>query len=43
MVPAILGHIWLGIDELVVFSYEGDRTWVTGKGYELELSQLPEW
>ena len=36
-------HIRLSRDELVVFSYEDGRVWVTGRGYEEELSRLREW
>jgi hypothetical protein len=39
----VSAHIRLGADELVVISYEDGRVWVTGKGYEVELTQLPEW
>jgi hypothetical protein len=36
-------QIRLSAEELVVFSYENGRVWVTGRGYEEELSQLREW
>jgi hypothetical protein len=39
----VSAHIQLTAHELVVFSYEDGRLWVTGRGYELELTRLPEW
>jgi hypothetical protein len=39
----VSAQIPLSADELVVFSYEDGRVCVTGYGYEVELSRLPEW
>jgi hypothetical protein len=39
----ISAQIRLTADELVVFSYEDGRAFVTGRGYEIELSRRPEW
>lgn len=39
----VSAQIRLSADELVVFSYEDGRVWVTGTGYEVELSARPEW
>ena len=39
----VSAQIRLSADEIVVFSYEDGRVWVTGRGYEEELSRLREW
>ena len=39
----VSAQIRLSADELVVFSYEDGRVWVTGHGYEEELSARREW
>jgi hypothetical protein len=39
----VSAHTQLTADELVVFSYEDGRVWVTGRGYQLELTRQPEW
>jgi|1186.fasta_scaffold98444_2 hypothetical protein len=39
----VSAQIRLSADELVVFSYEDGRVWVTGRGYEEELSGLVGW
>jgi hypothetical protein len=39
----VSAQLRLSADDLVVFSYEDGRVWVTGRGYEVELSGRPEW
>lgn len=36
-------HLQLSTTELVAFTYEDGHVWVTGRGYERELSGLAEW
>ncbi len=36
-------HLRLAEGELVAFSYEDGAVWVTGRGFEVELSALPRW
>lgn len=36
-------QIRLSADELVVFTCEDGRVWVTGRGYDVELTRRPEW
>ena len=36
-------HLRLAGEELVAFSYEDGAVWVTGRGFEVELSALPRW
>jgi hypothetical protein len=39
----VSAQIRLTADELVVVSYQDGRVWVTGRGYDVELTRLPEW
>jgi hypothetical protein len=39
----VSAQLRLGPDELVVFTYDRGRVSVTGRGYEVELTRLPEW
>jgi hypothetical protein len=39
----VSAHLRLDADELVVFTFDRGRVTVTGRGYEVELSRLPEW
>lgn len=39
----VSAQIYLSAEELVIFSYEDGRVSVTGAGYEVELTRLPEW
>jgi hypothetical protein len=39
----VSAQLSLSADELVVFSYEDGRVWVTGRGYEQDLTRCPEW
>ena len=36
-------HLRLAGEELVAFSFEDGAVWVTGRGFEVELSALPRW
>jgi hypothetical protein len=36
-------HLRLDGDALVIFTYEAGRVTVTGRGFEVELTRLPDW
>jgi hypothetical protein len=39
----VSAQLRLGVAELIVFTYDCGAVWVTGTGFEIELTRLPEW